>query len=114
MYAYELIGKKAIRTKPVVLGKDAGMFGMGVQVITRHDYSHTTSPVLIVGATENHILYKSLDSFLDNTRVHILDCRWCDNNWIDYDELMELTSDDCVKFVQGINQKLAINPESEA
>lgn len=101
MNATQLIGKKAIRTKPCKL-KEAeqtppmfGMLAMGIGTAT-HDYSYSREPIIILAATESHIVYKHTDDSvyakMGNGKVetHILDSRWCDDNWTDYDELMKL------------------------
>lgn len=79
MKANELIGKKAIRTGPTCYG----------------DYSYTTEPLLIVKVTENHILTKypeenMFSKITKDDRPHILNKRWNDDNWTDYDELMNI------------------------
>jgi hypothetical protein len=105
MYATQLIGKKAIRTKPCSLsikGEDdspsMGFMGImaGTQTGTRYDYSYTDEPLIILAATESHIIIKYPDDSLlsrmggGKDKPHILNCRWCDDNWADYDELMKL------------------------
>ena len=79
MKASELIGKKAIRTGPTCYG----------------DYSYTTDP-LIDKVTDYVLVKYPEDSFharlLGNDTPHILDRRWNDDNWTDYeeDELMSI------------------------
>lgn len=82
MRAEELIGKLAIRTKPVELGKD--IFGN-----RSRDYSYTSTPIRIVNATNEHVVfdYKGTDAEKAFTHVHVLDNRWADNNWIEYKSL---------------------------
>ena len=74
MKASELVGKRAIRTKPVDLGNGS------------KDYSYTTSPIEIVKVTDNHIVHKY--KMFGEEHVSILGERWMDNNWIDYNELI--------------------------
>ena len=82
MKAIELIGRNAIRTAPTeVIG----------------DRSYTNSPILILNATDSHIVYKHAGSFEkkifgDATRV--LGPDFADENWADYDELMN----GCIKI----------------
>lgn len=80
MNAKELIGKEAIRTAPT----------------KSPDYSYCSYPVLIINATEHHVVIKSKGIFnKDKAYIdidpHILDCRFCDDNWTDYDELIHPT-----------------------
>jgi len=99
MYATQLIGKKAIRTKPCEWDRNPSPFDMGMGIGTEiktksHDYSYSDEPLFILAATENHIIYKHPDGSFNakhlSDKTHILNCRWCDDNWADYDELMKL------------------------
>ena len=75
-----LIGRLAIRTKPVNCG-------VGVK-----DYSYTTEPIKILKITDSHIVYsheETKEEPIFGKKIHILDSRWLDDNWIDYDELIE-------------------------
>jgi len=77
MYAKELIGKRAVRTAPA-----------------NGDNSYRTTPIKIVKATETHIVYKydgmsGIFASLGD-KVNLLNSDWNDNNWIDYDELVNL------------------------
>ena len=76
----ELVGKKAIRTGPVDLGNG------------RKDYSYGTEPLLILAVTEHHVVVEYVESFMKGKR-HILDSRWNDENWDDYNELMKLADE---------------------
>lgn len=79
-----LVGKLAIRTQPVKLGKDF----MGNE---NYDYSYTSNPIRIIKVTDNHIIYdrKGTDEEKVFKRTSILDKRWIDDNWTSYEELME-------------------------
>ena len=87
MKATELVGKNAIRTEPVFDLCDSGLFG-GYGVAKRPNYLYTTEPVKILKATESHIICE-IKAFDGTTRERILNCQFCDDNWIDYNELME-------------------------
>jgi hypothetical protein len=77
MKAIELIGKQAIRKAPITYSTGAT------------DHSYTNEPVIILKATDTHIIFKHPEgTIFSSDKLHILDCRWNDNNWIDYDELM--------------------------
>ena len=81
MNAKELVGKRAIRTKPVML--ENGSFCR----------SYTDDYVTIIKATDSHIIYKWSDKFLKvcqtaNDDINIMSYEYCDENWIDYDELI--------------------------
>lgn len=81
MKAIELIGKKAIRTAPT---KTCG------------DYSYTDTPLLILKATDTHIVYQHCNDFevkMFGTEPRILRCDYCDDNWTDYDELINVTNE---------------------
>jgi hypothetical protein len=98
MFANQLIGKNAIRTKPCKL-RDADDSASSVLfpgiVATRKatmDYSYSCSPIYILAATENHIVFGYVDAEKEifGDKKLILDSRWCDDGWTDYDELMKL------------------------
>lgn len=76
MNTNKLIGKWAIRTKPMI-------YENGVK-----DWSYTDDPVFILKVDDSHILYKHY--LLENKEPYILDNRWNDNNWIDYKKLVAL------------------------
>lgn len=103
MFPHELIGKKAIRTKPCVLNPvKVGVFGMPESETL--DYSYTRDPIVIVAATENHVLFKRVDSLFkeDADKISILDCRWVDGNWTDYDDILKLALPEHQKLMGGI------------
>ena len=88
MRATELIGKRAIRTKPIIRERVVGGYISGGTVYNEKDYSYTDSPSKIVNATDTHIVAMR-KGIGDNKEFRvILDCRFCDNNWIDFDELV--------------------------
>lgn len=105
MFAYELIGKKAIRTNPCELRSaeecSGGLFGDVGIGLARHDYSFSSSPIIILVATENHIVYSRTEDEqkIFGNKPSVLDRRWCDDNWTDYDELMKLADSDFLKEV---------------
>lgn len=74
MNAKNLIGKNAVRTRP------ACKYG---------DRSYMDSPILILKVTDDHIIYKHTEKYM-NERISVLPYEWCDDNWIDYDELVSL------------------------
>lgn len=85
MYPHELIGKKAIRKAPTCYG----------------DHSYTTEPLIILTVTESHIVtkYPECHWLFDKSedKKHILDYRWIDDNWTDYDGLMALADENMLK-----------------
>ena len=85
MKARDLIGKLAIRTNPIILGEN---FITGK---ANYDYSYTTSPIKILKVTDNHIVYNysgtSEEKIFEGQ--YILDKRWIDDNWEDYEKLMK-------------------------
>lgn len=81
MKANELIGKRAVRTAPT---KKHG------------DYSFTDSPIRILKVTDNHILYKDAGDFEETFMVEkprLLNSSWIDDNWTNYDELINCDTD---------------------
>jgi hypothetical protein len=80
MKATKLVGKWAIRTKRT-RGIGDGRIGDG---------SYTDSPIFILKATDNHIIFEHYETFLRDKRPSILNDDFCDNNWIDYKKLIKL------------------------
>lgn len=84
MKANKLIGRLAIRTKPVSYGRN------NFTGEENRDYSYTSEPIHILKVTDNHIVY---DYNGTNNEIfegkHILNNRWLDDNWIDYEKLMK-------------------------
>lgn len=75
MNVKELVGKKAIRTSHVVLAGG------------RIDRSYMETPMEILKVTDSHIVCK-IENYQGIWKNHILPCEWVDDNWADYDELM--------------------------
>lgn len=85
MEAKNLVGKLVIRTKAVNFGRS------GTSRSHNYDYSFTTDPIRIVKVTENHIVYSfsgTEEEKIFGSRKRILDERWLDDNWEDYNELI--------------------------
>ena len=90
MEAKNLIGKLAIRKKPIKLGI-CDFTGE-----CNYDYSYTTSPIRILKVTDEHIIYnhKATDEeSIFGDKVCILDSRWNDDNWTDYEKLIKIEQD---------------------
>lgn len=90
MKANKLIGKLAIRKKPVTLGRN------DFTEEYNYDYSYTSEPIKILKVTDEHIIYSHKDTNQENIfgdEVSILDNRWNDDNWIDYEELIKIEQD---------------------
>ena len=83
MKANELIGKNAVRTQPIY--EVSQSFGLGMNTKTPL-YNYTNSSVKILKATENHIVCE-IENYGGGTQIKLLDVRYCDDNWVDYDEL---------------------------
>lgn len=89
MHPSELIGKQAIRTKPVKDGYvEQGFMGMTME--PRMDRRYTTSPVTILAVTESHMVCEWKGEFSGTVHRDILDHRFVDNNWTDYDVLLDM------------------------
>lgn len=85
MKAIELVGKLAIRTKPISYGKDT-FTGEEIK-----DYSYTANPLKIIKVTEEHIVAShegTREEAIFGKEVYILDERWNDENWIDFVKLI--------------------------
>lgn len=91
MKVMNLIGKLAIRTKPICYGRD----DFSLEKIK--DYSYTTEPIHILKVTDSHIIYnyqRTNQEGIFGCKTYLLDSRWNDNNWIDYEELMHGIKED--------------------
>lgn len=83
-----LIGKNVIRTKGAVLN-----YGV--------DASYTREKLgKILKVTESHAVYETKNTFTGEKVKKILNHYWLDDNWEDYDELM----DDTIKY--GFHRKV--------
>jgi hypothetical protein len=89
MRANELIGKNAIRTQPVYDLVENGFGIMSSGLVKKPDYRFTTEPIKIIKATEYHILAER-KNYDGSIKQELLNSRYCDENWVDYDELMDL------------------------
>jgi hypothetical protein len=108
MNAKNLIGRMVLREKPIekqVMTGGMLSFG-GPSVSTMPDYSYCTDPVKIVAATDHHVVIEqTLDSVFAKdgpaTKRTILDERFCDENWIDYDELVGAGCGEAIREITG-------------
>jgi hypothetical protein len=105
MYAGELIGKLAIRTAPVDRGeREVGYSG----VVTRClDNSFTDSPIIILAATESHIVFKydsNHDPILDDGKRQVLNYEYCDDNWTSWDDLMSLADEKNIELLRKLQE----------
>ncbi len=90
MNAKELIGKTALREKPI---QTQVMTGGGSKIETIPEYRYCTNPVKIVAATDHHIIIEfEINKLFSKeglaTKQIILDERFCDDNWTDYNKLI--------------------------
>ena len=81
MKANDLIGKLAIRTQ-------------GAKTNYGVDNSYTSTPIRILAVTDHHIVYDYVETFEEKTCFEkmyvLLNENWNDNNWTDYNELMQI------------------------
>ena len=88
MNAKELIGKKAIREKPIlkeeVVSSDLYIIGSRVQSVP--DYTYCVEPEKIINATDHHVVIER--EVFGKPHTMLLDERYCDDAWTDYDELI--------------------------
>lgn len=90
MKAIELIGKNAVRTQPIyeIVEGSYGYAMLGTGLQKKPNYAFTTRPIKILKATEDHIIYES--EFMGKKSTTLLDSRYCDDKWTDYDELVRI------------------------
>lgn len=70
MKAKDLVGKIVLRTGPTCYG----------------DYSYASEPIVIHKVTDSHIYYTQLiGGIFDSNRSSVLDLRWLDDKWTEYD-----------------------------
>lgn len=86
MNAKELIGRKALRTEPILEKRMDSSLSLFPANNTFENYFYCTEPVKIINATENHIAVERKG--IGDKFITILDKRYCDNNWVDYDDLV--------------------------
>jgi hypothetical protein len=89
--ATELIGKKAIRTAPVMEKVETNCDGFlfNGRIVEKSNYSYTEAPIKILKATDSHIVYER-EKFDGEKVISVLNLKYCDDNWTDYDELIKL------------------------
>lgn len=71
-----LVGKNAIRTKPTAVSGD-------------YNRNFMTCPIHVLKVTDSHILWRCVSDTTSATRI--LTYEFIDDNWTDYDKLMDLT-----------------------
>lgn len=105
MYAGELIGKLAIRKAPVDRG-ESEIGGTGV--ITRNvDNSFTSEPILILAATESHIVFRydiTNNPFFSDARNRVLNYEYCDDNWTSWEDLMSLADESNIELLKKLQE----------
>lgn len=95
MNAKKLIGKTCIREKPVIKERwvnssVSGIFygGGRYEKIQETDYTYCTEAVKIVAASDHNIVVERRHEFAEKPIRTILDERYCDDHWVDFDELL--------------------------
>lgn len=86
MRAEQLLGKLALRSKPL---DSSG------------DHSFITIPIKIMAVTESHIVFEWQEPMFKGHKG-ILGYNYLDNNWVDYEALMKLATDEHIKLMQGL------------
>lgn len=87
MKATELIGKRVIRTAPVKENRyESTGFGSGF-LTEVDDYYYCENPVTIIAATDTNIIVACESIIGDSISTTNLSCKYCDDNWEDYDSL---------------------------
>jgi len=97
VYPNQLIGKPAIRKEPVIITIEENMEFDGRTMNYKRqtpDYSYTRYPIVIIAATDAHILYLSFDEVLmgKNPIPSILNKFYVDDGWYDYSDLIDLAT----------------------
>lgn len=89
MKATELIGKRVIRTAPVKENRYEPT-GFGGSFLTEVDnYYYCENPVTIIAATDTNIIVACESIVGDSISTTNLSCKYCDDNWTDYDLLFD-------------------------
>ena len=88
MNAKELIGKNAIREKPIKKAEvvSSGLYTIGSRVQSIPDYTYCVEPAKIINATDHHVVIER--EVFGKIHMMLLDERYCDDAWTDYDELI--------------------------
>lgn len=104
MYAGQLIGVKAVRTAPVDRGEIEVGYSTGI--ITKNiDNSFTDEPILILAATESHIVYKippEFSIFEDSGEMKVLNYEYCDDKWTSWDDLLSLADTNHIDMMKKL------------
>lgn len=88
MKAKELIGKMAVREQPIINERfvSRGGFMSGEELVKIPNYDLCRLAVRIVGATDHNIVIER--KVFDGWKREILDERYCDDAWADYEALL--------------------------
>lgn len=98
MYAKDLVGKTCIRETPAMKERyvsSGGLMMGGDRLVREPDYTYCTMPVKIIAATDHNIICEDDGIFDNRPRRIILDERFCDDAWVDYDALVGDYKPDC-------------------
>jgi hypothetical protein len=89
MNVKELVGKRALRTKGVEVTRNGFGFDKPYKDI---DKSYMREPIRIHKVTDSHIVFTYCDDHPVskdwNTKLRIATNEYIDDNWVDYDELI--------------------------
>lgn len=85
----ELVGKRAIRTAPIMTYRYEStgyMFSGGGHYVDMPDYRYCTKPVKVLAATDTNAIVL-VKNYKDEYERENISCQYCDDNWADYDAL---------------------------
>jgi hypothetical protein len=88
MRAEQLIGKLALRKKPMDFGNGGSR-------------SFMDRPIRIMAVTDSHIVFEWQEKIFEGQKS-VLAYEYLDNNWEDYEALMNLATDAHIKMMQDL------------
>lgn len=93
MHIKYFVGKNAIRTKPTAVSGD-------------YNRNFMTHPIHVLKVTDFHILWKNIENNKSSV-INIATFEFIDDNWTDYDELMDMT-----KTLSDVAEEMIAESES--
>lgn len=90
----ELVGKKAIRTAPIkrqeIIGNNMTIgFNSGQRVVEMDNTAYCDDFIIVLAASETNAIIQVNSIFGDKPYQKTLGPEFCDDNWTDYDQLLE-------------------------
>lgn len=89
----ELVGKRAIRTAPIVMQQYESGFAFGGHYVDVPNYNYCSKPVKVLAATDTNAIVL-VKNYKDEYERENISCQYCDDNWTDYDALESTITDE--------------------